>query len=135
MATATVNTKTFLDSAYNSGLGDQRLYRHTLTLEQDTSTGALTLALNGVAVTAVVPAANPALVTVTAGSQAVNIPADQFLWLCQSPSGAASGQAQPPARPLGDAFDGWAIARLIQLGVSLDTILRIGARFVDSPNV
>lgn len=130
MATTTVNSRTFLDPSYTSDLGEQRLYRHTLTLEQDNSSGALTLALDGAAVTAVAPATDTSLVTITAGSASAKIQVQEFHALVARPTGVASGQSQPPAGELRRPWEGWAIARLIQLGVSLDTILRIGARFI-----
>src|SRR5438105_3574932 len=133
MATQTINSRQFLDPSF-VGQGEQRMYRQTLTLEMDTSTGVLTLALNGNAVTAVAPHANPALVTISVSGGSASMPAEQFLGLVQNPTGSISTLPPPPARQFDDVFDGWAIARLIQLGVSLDTILRIGARFV-SPTI
>lgn len=130
MATTTIGTRQFMDSAFTHALGLVRMHQNQLTLEQDNSSGVLTLALNGVAVSAVAPHANPALVTLTAGGQSANMPAADFLQLCTFPAGAASGQVAPPSRPLGQAWEGWALARLVQLGVSIDTALRIGARFI-----
>lgn len=130
MATTTIGKREFLDSNFNHGMGLVRMHANVLTLEQDNSSGVLTLSLNGAAVTAVAPHTNPALVTITAGSQVVNMPVVDFLQLCTQPTGKASGMTPPPDRAFGPGWQGWALARLIQAGVSIDTALRIGARFI-----
>jgi hypothetical protein len=122
MATQTVNSRFVKDKS-----GVQQL----ITLEQDTSSGALTLNCNGIAVSAVAPTSgDPANVSLTVSGAAVVINAIAFYELVMFPSGQAAGQQQPPSRLPGEAYGGWMVARLMQASVSLDTILRAGARYI-----
>jgi len=130
MATQTINTRTFVNPTYTSNLGDRRQYENVATLEMDTSSGVLTLAVNGTAVSAVAPNADSSLVTLTAGGT-YNMPARDFYELVFKSTGSISTLNPPPSRAPGEPFFGWAVARLLQASVTLDTILRIPARSIN----
>jgi hypothetical protein len=89
-----------------------------ITLENN---GTLSLGWNGSAVSGVAPTTgNPACVTLTgAGGATTVIPAATFYDVI------LSGGVQP-----GPVFHGWCVARLIQAGVPLNTILTAGARYI-----